>query len=91
MGNGIDFRKLALDLRGQLTTAQSELAVLREELADREADVKAHAGRRAAAEQRNVTLREALEDLLKGSGSSPGSNKRYAKARAALEASDAKN
>lgn len=33
MSNGVDFRKLALDLRGQLTEAQSQLAALREELA----------------------------------------------------------
>jgi len=33
MSNGVDFRTLALDLRGQLTAAQSELAALREELA----------------------------------------------------------
>ena len=33
MSNGVDFRKLALDLRAQLTAAQSELAALREELA----------------------------------------------------------
>lgn len=31
-----------------------------------------------------VDLRDALEDLLKGSGSSPGAAKKYAKARAAL-------
>jgi len=34
MSNGVDFKKLALDLRGQLTGAQSELAALREELAE---------------------------------------------------------
>lgn len=39
---------------------------------------------RDAAEQRNAALTEALEDLLKGSGTSPGANRRYAKARAAL-------
>lgn len=38
-----------------------------------------------AAEQRNAVFAEALEDLLKGSGASPGANKRYAKARAALK------
>ena len=34
MSNAVDFRKLALDLRGKLTAAQSELAALREELAE---------------------------------------------------------
>lgn len=32
--NGINFRKMAVDLRAQLTTAQSDLAALREELAE---------------------------------------------------------
>jgi len=32
MSNGVDFRKLALDLRGQLTSTESQLAALREEL-----------------------------------------------------------
>lgn len=34
MSNGVDFRKLALALRGQLTAVQDELAALREELAE---------------------------------------------------------
>lgn len=43
----------------------------------------------AATDQRNAVLTEALEDLLKGSGASPGANKRYAKARAALKSIEA--
>ena len=34
--------------------------------------------------RKNSELTEALEDLLKGAGTSPGANKKYAKARAAL-------
>ena len=34
MSNGINFREMAVDLRGQLTAVQSELAALREELAE---------------------------------------------------------
>lgn len=65
--------------------AQVELAALREELQTRTADLLQCGTRRKAAEQRNATLTEALQDLLKGSGNSPGANKRYAKARAALK------
>jgi len=53
------------------TQVQSELAALREELADREADVRAHAGRRIAAEQRNAAL-EALALLAFNSGEMTG-------------------
>lgn len=38
--NGINFRKMAVDLRAQLTTAQSDLAALREELAERNAAIE---------------------------------------------------
>lgn len=38
-------------------------AALREELADREADVRAHAGRRVAAEQRNAIATEVFSAL----------------------------
>lgn len=67
MSNCIDFRKSALDLRGQLTAAQSELAALREELDNTKriaiTEIEAlsrtlrnQAKEMAAAEQRNASL-----------------------------------
>ena len=69
MSNGVDFRKMAVDLRGQLTTAKSELSALREELAqakndrdcERRACIDAHE-RLTAAEQRNAELVGLLEN-----------------------------
>ena len=80
MSNGVDFRKMAVDLRGQLTAAQSELAALREELAKAKDDVgiaqrshgKCQAKREdlqqslTAAEQRNATLETALKFYADG-------------------------
>ncbi len=72
MSNGVDFRKLALDLRGQLTDAESQLAALREELSELEdefdtlentnIDIKL---RLADAERRNAELVELLRDTAK--------------------------
>lgn len=66
--NGINFRKMAVDLRAQLTTAQSELAALREELAEIKESL-AYRGsllnrtqlRAEAAEQRNSELWKLVE------------------------------
>jgi hypothetical protein len=65
------FKSVSAQSVDALTAAQSELAALREELADREADVRAHAGRRIAAEQRNAAL-EALALLAFNSGEMTG-------------------
>ena len=78
MSNGVDFRKMAVDLRGQLTAAQSELAALREELAKAKDDVgiaqrshgKCQAKREdlqqslTAAEQRNAEWQLLLEECI---------------------------
>lgn len=71
MSNGVDFRKLAVDLRGQLTTAQSDLAALREELAKKDVAfedlVQSNCDMGqflAAAEQRNVALETAIRHAL---------------------------
>ena len=80
MSNGVDFRKMAVDLRGQLTAAQSELAALREELAGQmklntsaaiaigQVQNVAHdlQQRLTAAEQRNATLETALKFYADG-------------------------
>lgn len=74
MSNGVDFRKLSLELREQLTAAQSELAALREELASANAD-KAAYGQNAidlrkrwnsinSALQRRNMLNERMQDRL---------------------------
>jgi len=82
MSNCVDFRKLALDLRGQLTAAQSELSALREELAGRNAAIELKhrdlieaqtavtgwATKCKAAEQRNATLTNLLREGLEESG-----------------------
>lgn len=71
MGNGVDFKTMAVGLRAELTASQSELAALREELANAESDNETIAEhnielqqRLAAAEQRNETLSNALTKII---------------------------
>lgn len=71
MSNGVDFRKLALDLRGQLTAAQSELAALREELASvssmacmlKDREWAEHAGKGPIAEKMESAITELHNEL----------------------------
>lgn len=60
MSNGVDFRKMAVELRGQLTGAQSELAALREELAE---EKRRYARDVDSADEETSALREIIRDL----------------------------
>lgn len=71
MSNGVDFRKLALDLRGQLIVAQSELSgyraanmVLRDELAAERLRADTAVGDANDAERQLAALREELAKSL---------------------------
>ncbi len=78
MSNGVDFRKLAMGLRDQLTEAESQLAALREELAtakrnEHNSEVAYKAAiekqeelreERDAAEKRNAELESAVCCML---------------------------
>lgn len=60
MSNGVDFKKLALGLRTELTSTQSELAALREELAMWKGRTSNVCIKLTAAEQRNAELAQLL-------------------------------
>lgn len=63
MSNGVDFRKLALDLREQLTAAQSELAALRTEKSELiAADIRKN-GEVRGLHRELAALREELADM----------------------------
>ena len=69
MSNGVNFRKMAVDLREQLTTAFAVQAALREELQHSECmrqiykiDAKVYKDALTAAEQRNAELIELLQE-----------------------------
>lgn len=90
--NPIDFLiKEFNESKSEVPLADTELAALREELAMTEglllASNESHLDwrkRLADAERRNVELVSAIENHLKGTGSSPGATRRYAELRAAL-------
>lgn len=78
----------AMEERDEGTT---KLAALREDLVQRAGNINALTGERnklqqhlTNTERRNAKLASAIENHLKGTGSSPGANRRYAELRAAL-------
>lgn len=75
----------SIDELEQLTAERDDLKARLEHARDRKNSIVDLQQRLTDAERRNAVLTEALEDLLKGTGNSPGSNKRYAKAREALK------
>jgi len=62
MSNGVDFKKLALGLRGELTAAQTELTAQRLQLARCAEQIDAQQDELAAAKSRESALREELQN-----------------------------